>query len=456
MTAARLRDADTEAAALRRSPLASLEGGPISDEGRQLVMHLVPMLEQFEQAKGRRKNVRGKKAQDKLSKAVGAFLGNLLLAQVSGSSRGWVSRSLSAKSFSQSAVSARTFSSVRVAMGGLGLVEQKPGYRKFVDFGQGAIATKGHVSRFRATAKLLAVAKEYGVIIKQAEQHFTEGLPSRPLKLRAMSSRNEFGMKVRGADIPFTNTRMARKLEADVRELNEFLSRQKLDGGIHRGYVRIFNNGSHPKFKWNMGGRLYSVGEDSYQTLDKRQRLSMKINGEGVAEIDIRASFLTIFLASKDISIDKRCDPYEVSGLKGRHARDVVKSFFTATFGSNAQLKRWPRDTIRQYRELTGCNLSNDYPIGVIRSKVLERYPVLAEWGQPDRNGAGWEKLMWLESVAVTSSMLDLKREHDVPSYAVHDSLIVPKSKMKLAMKCLSARYEWVTQVRPHLTTSSK
>ena len=29
----------------------------------------------------------------------------------------------------------------------------------------------------------------------------------------------------------------------DVRELNEFLDRQNIEGGAHRGYIRIFQNG---------------------------------------------------------------------------------------------------------------------------------------------------------------------------------------------------------------------
>ena len=56
----------------------------------------------------------------------------------------------------------------------------------------------------------------------------------------------------------------------------------------------IFNNGDHPKFNWNMGGRLYSYGESNYQQMESADRLRMTINGEEVCEIDIRASYLTI------------------------------------------------------------------------------------------------------------------------------------------------------------------
>ena len=61
--------------------------------------------------------------------------------------------------------------------------------------------------------------------------------------------------------------------------------------GRQEGYVRIFNNNS-----WEKGGRLYSIG-GGYQLLPLQQRVQMKINGESVYEIDIRASFLTIYHA---------------------------------------------------------------------------------------------------------------------------------------------------------------
>jgi hypothetical protein len=45
---------------------------------------------------------------------------------------------------------------------------------------------------------------------------------------------------------------------------------------------------------WKKGGRLYSSGEHCYQRLSETERLKMTIKGEPVAEIDIKASFLTI------------------------------------------------------------------------------------------------------------------------------------------------------------------
>jgi hypothetical protein len=69
------------------------------------------------------------------------------------------------------------------------------------------------------------------------------------------------------------------------------LAGYEFTGGEHYGFTRNFNNRS-----WKKGGRLYSVG-GGYQRLSEKKRLEMTINGEAVVEIDIKASFLTIYHA---------------------------------------------------------------------------------------------------------------------------------------------------------------
>src|SRR5258706_5188894 len=109
----------------------------------------------------------------------------------------------------------------------------------------------------------------------------------------------------------FVHTPASKKLEADVRELNEFLSRQQIEGGVNHGYIRIFQNGDEAGFNWNYGGRLYSQPPATiYQQLSKKKRLKMTINGEAVAEIDIRASYLTLFYGWFGAQLDLNSDPY--------------------------------------------------------------------------------------------------------------------------------------------------
>jgi hypothetical protein len=106
-----------------------------------------------------------------------------------------------------------------------------------------------------------------------------------------------------------------------------------------------------------------------------------------------------------------------------------------ATFGYDKHLQRWPKEATRDYKERTGHKLGKDFPLKVVRQKVLGKFPVLTNWGK--RKGT-WAELMYQEGVAVVSTMLRLKREHQVPSLSVHDSLIVPISKRKVAEELLS------------------
>jgi hypothetical protein len=156
----------------------------------------------------------------------------------------------------------------------------------------------------------------------------------------------------------------------------------------------------------------------------------MTINGEEVCEIDIRASYLTIYHAhyGAPLDPDPECDPYVLPGL-GVEARDVVKRRFVATFGNDGHLERWPNEIAREYREKHGRPLGKQYPVRRIREIAVQRYPLLEKWGTEE---FGWGDLMYIESEAMLGAMLELM-EKGIPSLSVHDSLIVPVSRREIA-----------------------
>ena len=86
-----------------------------------------------------------------------------------------------------------------------------------------------------------------------------------------------------------------RYFEGVVSSINDYLFRQEIEGGVFSGYQMIFNEGDKEFFNWNRGGRLYCLGDDSYQMMKKARRLRMTYNGELVSEIDVNASWLTVF-----------------------------------------------------------------------------------------------------------------------------------------------------------------
>jgi hypothetical protein len=172
----------------------------------------------------------------------------------------------------------------------------------------------------------------------------------------------------------------------------------------------------------------------------------MTINGEPVAEIDIRASYLTIFLSLHGIRLDTK-DPYELPGLGEEH-RNAVKAWMVATFGNAKPIRRWPPQMLQKTPEL------KQHRVSAITEAALAHYPALRSWGQPLKGRVhSWADLMWLESTVMISTMLDLKRDHATPSLSVHDSLIVPASKVDTACKALMRRFYGQQRAQPLLKT---
>jgi pimeloyl-ACP methyl ester carboxylesterase len=313
------------------------------------------------------------------------------------------------------------------------LVEHAEGFAEFSNSPFGSSVSQRWAARFRATPAMLELAVRHRVPIRSADKHFTfqYELPKAPLQKREAKTSNPYTRKqVRGRPMTLAHTPTSRQLEADVRELNEFLDRQQIEGGVHQGYIRIFQNGDAAGFNWNYGGRLYSQPSASnYQQMSKKARLKMTFNGEPVAEIDIRASYLTLFYGWFGRQLDFNSDPYLLPGF-GKAGRDAVKLWMVATFGSARPINKWPTSLLKEYEDDHGKKLDRTrYAVKLVREKALLQHPLMARWGEP-RNGRvrTWADLMYYESVVMVSTMVALMRDHGIPSLAVHDSLIVPQS----------------------------
>jgi hypothetical protein len=415
-----------------------------SDQARALVAVVTDMVARQELSAGTRTNKR-KKKQTALSTAVERLLADLLLAQTSEKAKGYVYRPMRPDGFTEGEVSYRMFKALVDALGHLGLLESHKGYQSWEEPFGARVPMRRKATRFRATRRLLDICDKHGVDAEDFHQHFLIPLPEHPLQLRAMSRRNEYGDKIRGRPMRFEPTALTEKLEKQLKELNAFFDGFDLQGGLHRGY-------HHPKFNWNMGGRLYSYGESNYQQMESADRLRMTINGEPVCEIDIRASYLTIFHALHGEPFDATNDPYDFPGL-GPEARDVVKMWVTASFGNNAPIERWPREVVTKYRERTGKTLGKQHSAKKVGEKVMEKFPLFRQLGESiGDHECSWAQLMYIESQAMFETMLELKGEQ-IPSLAVHDSIIVPLWAAEKARKVLIKHYKAFTKVTPVLKT---
>jgi hypothetical protein len=440
---------------LRYAPLANLRGRSESVGAKALVHRLA---EDYPRGAGKRgaKPYRQVKTLAAFELTIAAFLAELLAAHSDKWRGGWIRCSLKKKDFSGKAVTHANFTNVRDAWVAAGLVDEVKGYPGWFAFGNPG-PSRGKMTRYRATPKLLATCAEYGITPKNVADHFWIEFEM-PTELVQLTS------PARRTPTNFITTR----LREEVAELNEFIGQQTITPSSirHIGWVRKFHRANHPDFKWNKGGRLYSqppVGMSNYQNRSEDERIEMTINGELVVEIDISSSYLTIFYAWHEIQLDPKEDAYK--GILGPSDldRQVAKFWVNASFGNSSLLSRWSKDLLEDFeKKLARKDIISQrfdrkaYPMKVVREKVLERHPLLENWGGKIRGRVrDWSDLMFTESDAIIRTMLTLKRQHGVPSLPVYDAIIVPISKVQVAKETLIEQFRKLTGVEPGLDVNA-
>ena len=371
---------------------------------------------------------------DKFLLGVEVILADLLMAYVAKSSS-WAYRSLFRQSFVGEVIGADTFNNIMKQLQKLRYVQHHKGGNLKNPFHEGASSRPfypGLASRFRATEKLIERANEHGLSTDSMSANFASELPKRVLKLKALSWANGRN-KVRGKTIQIKWTPELKEVSQRIKRINRYLSEQSLENGNFNGYHRVFNEGDHPDFKWNMGGRLYGVGEESYQQMKKKNRRLMLINGEPVVEIDINGSFLRILHSLLGEQLKDKDDIYAITGIN----RSLIKSWVTATLGHTGFHKRWPVKLSEQLKE-KGVFEEKQYTMTEIEQIVLKEFSVLVNWPS---SGVRSSHLMFEESEAMLNTVESLINE-DIPAYSVHDSLIVGEKHRDTATKTLTGTFE--------------
>ncbi|XDZ67853.1 hypothetical protein AB8878_10280 [Alphaproteobacteria bacterium LSUCC0226] len=403
-----------------------------SDKAKQLVVEVLYLLQQSEQ------RTRKRKATDQDSFECGVELVvSDLLSTLANKRSSWVYRSMFRNTFSGEPIGADTFNKIINLMQDNDLLETHKGGNVTNPFYDPSTSSPkyipGKAKRFRPSEALLSLAASYEINGDNFYDHFTVSLPKKPIRLRAAKGSFKSRMD-RGPAMQFEETEQTRALTEQVQNLNEYLIDHSLEGGNFNGYIRGFNEGNHPAFNWDRGGRLYAVGADSYQLLKKAERLKMRIDGKPVAEIDINASFLRIFHSLINQPLPDRDDPYTVDGLP----RDVVKAWVTATFGHDKFHQSWPSNLNKRLRD-DGIDTSKGMSMTKVQEKVVEAIPSFKLWNPQEH---GWPSLMFLESEQMITSMGQLRDNHDVPAFSIHDSIVVPKESVEIATAVLRERFE--------------
>jgi hypothetical protein len=389
-----------------------------------------------------------RKLEPQVHAAIGAFLADLLMAQGNEDGGGWLRLSLDKDNFKKPApVSYRMFDGLRNAWKAAGLIAEHAGYPGRLGFGNpGPIV--GRMTRFRVTPKLLQISEDHGVFIRDVQDHFyiEFEMPPELVQLTKPSGSTR-------------DTVEAQHMRNEIAELNTHFATHQLEGARHLGWVAKFHGASPDRYMLNRGGRLYSQPPmlgTNYQNMPQEQRLKLRIDREPVSEIDISASFLTIFYAAHGKRIEMN-DAY--SNIVGPDAIDraIVKFWVNASFGNRSLISRWSaglkKGFKKKHRESSWTIDSKKYPVSMVREKTLAYHPLLGQWGTKTAPNMPWSfgHLMFRESRVIISTMLRLAREHNIPAAPVHDSLIVPRSKEEIAERVLDEQFTQIIGVKPTL-----
>lgn len=349
------------------------------------------------------------------------------------------------------------FMPLKDAMIAAGFLDFAPGRQRLGSFTNLATGAKGPVvqsggyqARFKLTAKALEEVEAAGISLDAWKDHWSPPEPIQsvfvtwssvgPLVELRASKQRRGGVMRKGESLPVDmDSPVLQPILADLQDHNSFLASAGVSGVDFVGLRRIFNDGDVPHYAWNRGGRFYSrraegMGKayESYKGEQRRRRI--KLGGEAVGEVDMSASQLRLLYALLDEPLPEghSDDLYALTGVR----RDVAKLVVTQAIGKeSAKPGKWGNEGAQDYaKEHHGRLLEKDHPFAEALTAVLTSHPVLGRLGALDCPSA--LELQYIESEIIRRAMSALRRD-DITSLPVHDSLIVPLSKLEQAENAL-------------------
>jgi hypothetical protein len=155
-----------------------------------------------------------------------------------------------------------------------------------------------------------------------------------------------------------------------------------------------------------------------------------------VAEVDLRASHLTLLHALAGEPFDPSSDPYEVEDLP----RVVVKLWVAQAIGaSNPTARRWSKTSQANYEdERPEQWLEDEFPIREVAADVKAKHPLLIDVGFL---GYSTLDLQFHEAEILRLAMEQLMFAQGIPVLPIHDALIVPRMEAAVAERCLKEAF---------------
>ncbi|WP_424929124.1 hypothetical protein [Amaricoccus tamworthensis] len=367
--------------------------------------------------------------------AIGAFAGDLLSHAHNEASHGFGYFSINPKALKGTKATHTNVTTIINFWKHAGLIETTKGFQRRIEFDDGASCRESRSVRYRATDALLSMFREHSLTPENARSHFKPDLSTAEV-LVLRSKRMRKGNKSIGGDlIPFEATHRTTQLANEIREINACLENHSFAPMDPPWFRRTFNEGTKKGYRWDKGGRLTVPGDEGYQRWKPEKRLTIKIDGSPIVEMDVKASHMSIFygLIGKPWNTSK--DPYDIPGMD----RSFVKKMVIRIFGIGELPKKWPKGMKQEYAELMELDVQKTPPISEIIARITEVHPDMISL---KRLGIYWAALQYLESTAIIQTMLELVRKHDIPSLPVHDSLIVPIEFASLTESLLINSYQ--------------
>ena len=185
----------------------------------------------------------------------------------------------------------------------------------------------------------------------------------------------------------------------------------------NRTYTRRF-----VKSNLQLGGRFYGP---YWQTLPKKYRKLIKINGEEVVELDYNAMHLHLLYSKLNKSLYDyypfNKDPYAIP----EYNRKIVKLVFTACINENCTRKNINHVGGQQVSEGLPDLFEEGLPYREMVDSLGKNHPEVAPLFYSE---IGYE-ISYMES-RVTDYIVTVLTKHKIPVLSIHDSFVVVKSKV--------------------------
>jgi len=320
-----------------------------------------------------------------------------------------------------------------------GLADYKAGSYDRTPNPFGGAGGKGYRSRLRARPALIALLEgTFGLTPESLG--YAEW--SELVRLKAAPEVPRGPKKLIG----YPDTAETRAMRKQLRDLNAFINTFRIDLEPGEGpeeeahdevdrddrsdardrtairLYRVFNNR-----RWDHGGRFYGCW---WQSLAKRDRRRLLIDGEETVELDFAALHPRLCYHLQGQPLPASADPYTLPGLGGDEQRTVVKRAFNQLLNVAAgQNPRAPEGAL--------AVLPRRLSYKALLAQIEAEHAPIRDWF---RSGRGVE-LQRIDS-DMASSILGYLRHRGVCCLPVHDSFIVPSSAEFLLGQTMGLAYQ--------------